>query len=675
MSMPSGNAVSTDKMQFPTGNANAGEIPHRQWFPDERDGFISWLRGEFAAANAMIDSLCHHLRAVGEPGEYDAVIASIQQRRCNWNPVLHMQQYFSVADVMFALQQVVWRRQQRFYDPVKMGNKDFKRPGMGFKQGHRNGHNSAAESHSFNGNSFSGNAGSEKGGSDKSGDEAGNSDDKASLPAAEETRDSAPKSQDDGNAKSSGNSEGAVSGISEPEAPAVDNGCTSSSTESDLHSSPNQNENSNLANVPKTFSANEMFDGKPINTVDGLKLYEEFCVDTEVSKLVALVNELRSAGKRGQFQSQTYVVSKRPMKGHGREMIQVGLPIADAPVEDEISAGTLKDRRIEAIPPLLQDVAERLVSMQVATVKPDSCIIDFYNEGDHSQPHICPAWFGRPVCILFLTECDMTFGRVFSVDHPGDYRGVLNLSLKPGSLLAMQGKSADFAKHAIPTVRRQRILVTFTKSQPKKSMPSDGQRMLSPGLAPSSHWGPSPSRSPNHIRHPGPKHYAPVPTTGVLPAPPIRPQIPPPNGIQPLFVTASVAPAMPFPAPVPLPPGSSGWPAAPPPRHPPPRLPVPGTGVFLPPPGSAGNSSAPQQVPGNETNLTVETAAPPEKENGSGKLNHGMAASPKGKEDGKAQKQERNGSMDANGSGASVAKEEQQQSTDNTTTSKSAAAV
>ncbi|KAJ6401738.1 hypothetical protein OIU84_013909 [Salix udensis] len=38
-----------------------------QWLPvDERDGFISWLRGEFAAANAIIDSLCHHLRVVGE---------------------------------------------------------------------------------------------------------------------------------------------------------------------------------------------------------------------------------------------------------------------------------------------------------------------------------------------------------------------------------------------------------------------------------------------------------------------------------------------------------------------------------------------------------------------------------------------------------------------------------
>lgn len=41
------------------------------------------------------------------------------------------------------------------------------------------------------------------------------------------------------------------------------------------------------------------------------------------------------------------------------------------------------DRRTESIPSLLQDVIERLVGMQIMTVKPDSCIIDFYNEVDH----------------------------------------------------------------------------------------------------------------------------------------------------------------------------------------------------------------------------------------------------------------------------------------------------
>ena len=38
------------------------------------------------------------------------------------------------------------------------------------------------------------------------------------------------------------------------------------------------------------------------------------------------------------------MVSKRPMKGHGREMIQLGVPIADAPLEDENVVGTSKGR-------------------------------------------------------------------------------------------------------------------------------------------------------------------------------------------------------------------------------------------------------------------------------------------------------------------------------------------
>ncbi|KAL5553327.1 hypothetical protein UlMin_040728 [Ulmus minor] len=671
MAMPSGNVVLSDKMQFPSATTG-GEIHHRQWFPDERDVFISWLRSEFAAANAIIDTLCQHLRAVGETGEYDAVISSIQHRRCNWNPVLHMQQYFSVAEVVCSLQQVAWRKgQPRYYEQGKTGGREFRR-GAGFKQGYRNDsfkdvHSSTSESHSNNG------VFSEKGGEEvKSGEENGILDDKGLL-SGEDKKDSS-SNDEDGSLKN----EGKISGNAEPEAIMIDDGHNSNAKENDAHPTENQNEKLNTVKAPKTFLGNEMIDRQMVNVVEGLKLYEEFSVDTELSKLVSLVNDLRAAGKRGQYQGQTYIVSKRPMKGRGREIIQLGLPIADAPVEDEISAGTSKDRKTEAIPPLLQDVIDRLVGMQIFPMKPDSCIIDFFNEGDHSQPHMCPLWFGKPVGVLFLTECDMTFGRVFAVDHPGDYGGALKLSLKPGSLLALQGKSADFAKHAIPSSRKQRILVTFTKAHSRKTMPSDGQRHSSSGVAPSSHWGPPPSRSPNHIRHHvGPKHYAPVPTTGVLPVPSIRPQIAHPNGIQPLFVPAPVVAPMPFPAPVPIPPGTSGWPAAAPSRHPPPRLPLPGTGVFLPPSGS-GNSSTPQQVPSTETNLTGETASAPEKENGSGKLtNSGTAASPKGKPDldRKTQKQECNGSVDGTtGSRKATAKEEQQ-ITDDTEANKSAEEV
>jgi len=144
MAMPSGNGGMPEKLQFPVGGGAASggseiQYRHQQWFVDERDGFIGWLRSEFAAANAIIDSLCQHLRVVGEPGEYDMVVGAIQQRRCNWTQVLLMQQYFSVSEVVYALQQVAWRRQQRFVDPAKAGSKEFRKFGSGFRQGqHRN---------------------------------------------------------------------------------------------------------------------------------------------------------------------------------------------------------------------------------------------------------------------------------------------------------------------------------------------------------------------------------------------------------------------------------------------------------------------------------------------------------------------------------------------------------
>ncbi|KAK8486186.1 hypothetical protein V6N13_026109 [Hibiscus sabdariffa] len=652
MATPSGNVVLSDKMQFPApaaagsgggGGGGGGEIhqhQHRQWLPDERDNFIYWLRGEFAAANAMIDVLCQHLREVGDGGEYDTVIACIQQRRCHWNPVLHMQQYFSVAEVPQALQQVVWRRRQRHYDQGKVGGKDFRRSGVGYKGNRielaKEVHNSGVDS---DGNSTV----------------AAVSDRNEKANEEENKKDVGSKPPADSSLINSGSPKGTASENTESGTADVNGGYTSSSKEKDLHSSQNQNGKQN-ATGPKTFVCNEMFDGKMVNVVDGLKLYEELFDEKDISNLVSLVNDLRAAGRRGQFQGQTYVASKKPMKGHGREMIQLGLPIADAPLDDETAAGTSKERRIEAIPSLLQDSIERLVGLQIITSKPDSCIIDVYNEGDHSPPHMLPPWYGKPVCIMFLTECDITFGRVIAFDHPGDFRGSLKLSLAPGSLLVMEGKSADFAKHALPSIRKQRILITFTKYQPKKFM-IDNQRLPSPLVSQPSKWGPPPSRSPNHFRpSAGAKPYTAIPTTVVLPATPNRPQILPPNGVQPLFVPAPVSPAIPFHAPVPFPPGSTAWPAAPP-RHAPPRLPIPGTGVFLPPPGSS-NSSSQELTTATELNVSSETTSQPEKENSIGKAND-HTASTNGKLDEKSLKQDFHGSVNGTGNGVTV-KEEQE---------------
>lgn len=221
----------------------------------------------------------------------------------------------------------------------------------------------------------------------------------------------------------------------------------------------------------------------------------------------------------------------------------------------------------------------------------------------------------------------------------------------------VQGKSADFTKHAIPSIRKPRVLVTLTKSQPKRAVPADGQR-TSLNVGPYSSWGPPSARSPHPRLSPGQKHYPTVPSTGVLPVPPIRAQMPPPNGIPPIIVPPVVPPPMPFP-PVPIQTGPSAWSTAPHPRHPPPRLPIPGTGVFHPPPGSS-SAPSPHQLP----NSTVETGSigsVAEKDNGSSKSDHNTGASPGEKPEAKPERDECNGSVDATESGKKVVEEEQQQ--------------
>lgn len=85
----------------------------QHWVPaDDRDAYIGWLKGEFAAANAIIDSMCHHMRTIGGPGEYDIVFSCLHRRRHSWTPSLYMQQFFSVAEIVNSLQQVAWKKHQ-----------------------------------------------------------------------------------------------------------------------------------------------------------------------------------------------------------------------------------------------------------------------------------------------------------------------------------------------------------------------------------------------------------------------------------------------------------------------------------------------------------------------------------------------------------------------------------
>nr|CAD1832924.1 unnamed protein product [Ananas comosus var. bracteatus] len=506
-----------------------GEV-QRGWVFDERDGFISWLRAEFAAANAMIDLLLHHLRGVGEPGEYDYVAACVHQRRCSWTPVLHMQQYFPVADVAFALQQVGWRRQQqqpppsivpppppppplqaRHFDGAK--EKDGRRAGFGHRYGNR--FDGARENH-----------GAEKE-KEKKGEDR-NTKGEAQIPDGTDgvnnfcSKSNCLQTEGENPVEThTSRSELAVTGDSQTitarkassDSVPQDSGCIM----------PDQDGNGKLTLTPKDFVTNELIDGKMVNVVEGLKLYEDSVDITEINQLLLWANEMRASGRRGELHGNTLVIAKRPMKGHGREMIQLGIPVTEGPPEDEITADNSTEKKVAPIPSLVQDVFDHLARQQVLHFKPDYCIIDFFNEGDHSQPHVWPPWYGRPVCTLCLTDCDMFFGRAIGGDHRGDYRGSHKMSLQMGALLILQGKSADLVKRAIPSVRKQRVLLTFGKSQPKKPiLHPEGSYFTSTTAPPPSPWGgiSSPVRPSNLPR---PKHFGALPSTGVLPAPSVRP--------------------------------------------------------------------------------------------------------------------------------------------------------
>lgn len=163
----------------------------------------------------------------------------------------------------------------------------------------------------------------------------------------------------------------------------------------------------------------------------------------------------------------------------------------------------------------------------------------------------------------------------------------------------MQGKSADFAKRAIPCTHKQRILLNFGKSVARKHLPAETAQ-FTPPLTPPPTWGPS-SRPANMAHHPqSPKPFGYAPASGVLPAPAVGPHhVSPPDGMQPLFVATSPvsAAAIPFTPAVPLPNITAAWIPEATPRPSPPRFPGPGTGVFLPP--GSGHPLPHQMMPGS----------------------------------------------------------------------------
>ncbi|KVH94436.1 hypothetical protein Ccrd_003519 [Cynara cardunculus var. scolymus] len=348
-----------------------------------KNAIISWFRGEFAAANAIIDSLCGHLsRLDGGRCEYESVFAAIHRRRLNWIPILQMQKYFSIADVTLELQKVT-EEKTKLRGSERIEEVDVSSPVKLEKQPE------ILEMESTDSNR-------------NGGAEADDDDTRLSAPTSEIT--------DTG---------------SEEVQPLVETVKICSNQE-DLEAWRAQ------IRIRKGFVAKESVKGH----MASLKLYENILGDTELTRLIDYVHKLRVASRNGELSGETFITYNQQLKTIKREAIQFGTPIF----------GQIRDETTGVI--------NHLIKYHLITEnrRPNSCIINFFDEGEFSQPFLKPPHLDQPISVLFLSESTMAFGRTLACDKDGNYRGPLMLPLKEG---------ADMARNVMCQSPTKRINISF----------------------------------------------------------------------------------------------------------------------------------------------------------------------------------------------------------------------
>ncbi|KAG6703696.1 hypothetical protein I3842_07G098400 [Carya illinoinensis] len=424
MQIEAGPASPTDRaVPPPVAPPTMIPIQNPMMISDEfaRDAILAWYRGEFAAANAIIDALCAHLAQLGGArSEYDAVFAAIHRRRLNWIPVLQMQKYHSIADVAVELRRVGEKKK------MDMNKED-------------------AEAETKNSAELKVAKFDEK---DKLDEKLTQSDANGEGEFGEE-QDSSPESD--------------ITDSGSQEVQPAELNMNICSNHLDCEARPGQ------IKLTKGFSAKEPVKGHMVNVVKGLKLYEDVFTDAELCKLNDFVNELQAAGQSGELSGETFILFNKQMKGNKRELIQFGIPIFGQIKED--AASNNQTGNIEPIPALLQGVIDHLLQWQLIPdyKKPNGCIINFFEEGEYTQPFLKPPHLDQPISTLLLSESTMAFGRTLVSDNEGNYKGPLNLSLKQGSLLVMRGNSADMARHVMCPSPNKRVSITLFRVRPESN--------------------------------------------------------------------------------------------------------------------------------------------------------------------------------------------------------------
>ncbi|XP_061999422.1 RNA demethylase ALKBH9B isoform X1 [Rosa rugosa] len=221
----------------------------------------------------------------------------------------------------------------------------------------------------------------------------------------------------------------------------------------------------------KDFESLERFKGKYVNVVEGLELHTGIFSAAEQKRIVDYIYDLEKKGRNGELKARTFTAPRKWMKGKGRVTIQFGCCYNYAVDKNGNPPGILQDEMVDPLPSLFKVIIRRLVRWHVLppTCIPDSCIVNIYEEGDCIPPHIDNHDFVRPFCtVSFLSECNILFGTNLKIIDAGEFEGPLKIPLPVGSVLVLNGRGADVAKHCVPAVPTKRISITFRRMDESK---------------------------------------------------------------------------------------------------------------------------------------------------------------------------------------------------------------
>ncbi|KAJ4714227.1 oxidoreductase, 2OG-Fe(II) oxygenase family protein [Melia azedarach] len=237
--------------------------------------------------------------------------------------------------------------------------------------------------------------------------------------------------------------------------------------------SRDQREHIRFKNVrrKKDFICLEKIKGKIVNILEGLELHAGVFSAAEQKRIVDYIYKLQEMGKKGELKGRTFSAPQKWMRGKGRVTIQFGCCYNYATDKSGNPPGILQNKLVEPIPRLFKVIIRRLIGWHVVPpwCVPDSCIVNIYEEGDCIPPHIDNHDFLRPFCtVSFLSECSIVFGSNLKVVGAGEFAGSIGIPLPVGSVLVLNGNSADVAKHCVPAVPTKRISITFRRMDESK---------------------------------------------------------------------------------------------------------------------------------------------------------------------------------------------------------------